>query len=174
MFDSSEPQLSVVRQRFGQAGARAVVVYLLTEALEFFNVRETMNDAQVAITVDLILEEYPHLKTDDLKLCFRRAMKLRYGELYNRIDGQVVLGWLQKYHRERCAEADYIGYNEHKAHLCDEARPTDGLFYEDYRRKISEQAQAGNPEAARKLALSNQVAEIIRNIKAGSSQLKKT
>lgn len=162
VFDSPEPQLSVISRRLGETGARAVVVYLLSEALEFFNVRDTMNDTQVAVTVDLILEEYPYLKTDDLKLCFRRAMKLRYGELYNRIDGQVVLGWLMRYVKERCAEADRLNYNEHKRHLAEQAQPTEGLFYEEYRSRLAQQAASGDAEAARRLELSNSVSRMLR------------
>lgn len=139
-----------------------MVSYLLAEALEFFNVRETMNDRQVALTVDLILEEYPYLKTDDLKLCLRRAMKLCYGELYNRIDGQVILGWLRAYNRERCAEADRQSYNEHKAHLAEQARPTEGLFYQQYRDELERRARAGDAEARRRLELSDNLARRLR------------
>ena len=56
-----------------------------------------MSATQVATTVDLIIEEYPYMKTDDFKLCFKNAMKMKYGENYNRIDGSIIMGWLREY-----------------------------------------------------------------------------
>lgn len=102
---------------FGENHARAIVVILLSEVVDFFNASNTMNDSQVAITTDLIIEEYPYFKIDDLKLAFRNAMKGRYGEIYNRLDGSVIMGWLNQYNRERCAKADVISYNEHKVRV---------------------------------------------------------
>ena len=68
-----------------------------------------MSATQVATTVDLIIEEYPYMKTDDFKLCFKNAMKMKYGENYNRIDGSIIMGWLREYNKERCAVADSHG-----------------------------------------------------------------
>ena len=88
---------------------------------------------QVATTVDLIIEEYPYMKTDDFKLCFKNAMKMKYGENYNRIDGSIIMGWLREYNKERCAVADNQSWNTHKAKLSGETSFTSGLSYEEYR-----------------------------------------
>lgn len=79
-----------------------------------------MSATQVATTVDLIIEEYPYMKTDDFKLCFKNAMKMKYGENYNRIDGSIIMGWLREYNKERCAVADNQSWNTHKAKLSGE------------------------------------------------------
>ena len=128
---------------------------LISDVLEFFNTSETMSDRQVAMTVDLIIEEYPYLKTDDLKLCFRNAMKMKYGKLYNRIDGQIIMGWLREYNQERCFVADQQGYNDHKAHLAENTRETDGIFYPEYRAGLEEKSKAGDEQAMRMLAISD-------------------
>ena len=67
------PALVKVAMEFGENHARAIVVILLSEVVDFFNASNTMNDSQVAITTDLIIEEYPYFKIDDLKLAFRNA-----------------------------------------------------------------------------------------------------
>ena len=149
------PALATISREQGEAKARAVLVLILSDALEFFNASETMNDRQVAVTVDLILEEYPYMQADDITLCFRNAMKGRYGKLYNRIDGQVIMGWLREYNRERCTLASEQSYNEHKARLSDEARPTDGIFYAEYRAELQRKADGGDEEARRRLELSD-------------------
>lgn len=155
MLDSGHPALATVQKEAGLTKTRAVVAYLIAETLEFFNAGNDMNDRQVAMTADLIIEEYPYMQPDDLKLCFRGAMKGKYGKLYNRIDGQIILGWLREYNRERCTAADRHSYNEHKAHLSEEARPTEGIFYSEYRAELERRAQGGDDEAKRLLALSD-------------------
>ena len=106
VFLSLEPSIGTIIKECGEIKARAAVVYLIADALEFFNASETMSDTQVVTTVDLIIEEYPYMKTDDIKLCFKNAMKMKYGKLYNRIDGSIIMSWFHEYNKERCAVAD--------------------------------------------------------------------
>lgn len=155
MFASGQPALAVIQRENGLASARASVVYLIIDVLDFFNPSETMNDRQVATTADLILEEYPYMQTDDLKLCFRNAMKGKYGKLYNRIDGQIIMGWLREYNRERCTVASEQSYNEHKANISEEARPTQGIFYAEYRAELERRSASGDQDAKRLLGLSD-------------------
>lgn len=121
--------IGTIIKNLGETKARAAVVYLLADALEFFNAAETMSDVQVAMTVDLIIEEYAYMKLDDIKLCFKNAMKMKYGKIYNRIDGQVIMSWFKEYNKERCSTADNQSYNEHKAHNAEEAKPTKFQFH---------------------------------------------
>lgn len=155
MFLSSEPAIGTIVKRFGEPHARAILVILIADALDFFNVSNTMTDTQVAMTVDLIIEEYPYMKTDDFKLCFKNAMKMRYGENYNRIDGSIIMGWLREYNKERCAVADRQSFNEHKAHIADEGKPVSGMFYEEYRAELEKRASSGDKAAINALKLSD-------------------
>lgn len=153
VFKSAEPALGMVASELGENHARAIVVILLSELVGFFNASNTMNDSQVAITTDLIIEEYPYFKVDDLKLVFRNAMKGRYGDIYNRLDGSVIMGWLRQYNKERCARADVLSYNEHKRMNETEGG---GLYYEDYIRMLQERAASGDREAQEALNRSNE------------------
>lgn len=161
VFDSPEPAIVQVRRSFGQAGARAVISYLVSDALEFFNVTETMTDRQVAMTVDLIIEEYPYLKMDDLKLCFKNAMKMKYGQIYNRIDGQVILGWLKAYNAERCEAAQTASENEAKSHLQHEKSVT----YMEYFDMIRAKAAAGDKDAAEAMKHAFSASRLMRDDK---------
>lgn len=152
VFASSEPALGIIVGEMGEIHARAIVVILISEVVGFFNASNTMNDAQVAMTTDLIIEEYPYFKIDDLKLAFRNAMKGRYGEIYNRLDGSVIMGWLRQYNRERCARADSLSFNEHRQQTEEESS---GLYYNDYRKMLQEKASNGDREAQKALKRSN-------------------
>ena len=72
----------------------------IVDYLDFKNRKNTMTSAQAAETALLILEEFPFLQLDDLKLFVRRLKLNAYGEVYD-LDGQVFIGWLQKYVDEK-------------------------------------------------------------------------
>ena len=149
------PALATLKKERGEAKARSVLVLIVNDMLDFFNAAGDMNDTQVAMTVDFILEEYPYMQADDITLCFRNAMKGKYGKLYNRIDGQIIMGWLREYNRERCTVASEQSYNEHKAYLSEESKPTQGIFYAEYRARLERRARVGDQEAKRLLDLSD-------------------
>lgn len=163
VFASSVPSVVTVARECGMDVARAALVLPVTEMLGFFNVENTMSAQQVAFTIDLLIDEYPYLKLDDYKMCFRNVMLGHYGKVYNRIDGQMVLEWVQAYARERAQTADEISYNEHKRAKA--AEGTGGVFYEDYRRELERMAAAGNGEAAERLRMSENVVNVFKDWK---------
>lgn len=101
VFDAPELTIGMIRQETGEVGARAVLSLLVAEVVSFFNVGKTMNDKQIAQTCDLIMDIYHYLKPEDFKLCFRNAMLRKYGKLYDRLDGSVILDWLATYVMQR-------------------------------------------------------------------------
>lgn len=157
VFLSNEPAIGTIIRKFGEPQARSVLVILIADALEFFNVVNTMSSTQVATTIDLIIEEYPYMKTDDFKLCFKNAMKMKYGENYNRIDGSIIMGWLREYNKERCAVADNQSWNEHKSYMNGERKEVNGIFYEEYRAELEKHALTGDEFAINALKLSNEL-----------------
>ena len=163
MFDSHRPTLAAVTASSGEMATRAVVVLLLKDVLDFFNTTQTMSDTQVAVTADLIIEEYPYFQLDDLKLAFRNAMKGHYGEVYNRLDGQVILKWLKAYNTERCSRADILSFKEHNERLLEQK--TEGCFYDDYRRQLEERARSGDEEAQEALRRSDEVMNMMKRKK---------
>ena len=60
-----------------------------------------MNAQQLMLTAELIMEEYYYLRIEELRVCFRMAMKGVFGPVYNRIDGQVFFEWIIKYMPKR-------------------------------------------------------------------------
>lgn len=160
VIDSDLPTIGTINKKLGLIKTRAALAYLISDALEFFNATNTMKDTQIATTVDLLIEEYPYFNTADFKLALKNAMKMKYGEIYNRIDGHVIMGWMKEYNKERCNVADMMSYNEHKRKLHDMSEPiTEGVSYDEYIRELEEKAKAGDEEASRCLELSRNVRE---------------
>lgn len=83
-----------------------------------------MGDTQIADTIDLILENYPKLKPDDIELCFKKAKSGQYGQLYDRLDGQVILGWIFKYTQAKDEFIEHNNYIFHQQKKLDCATPS--------------------------------------------------
>lgn len=95
------PTLAVLKKYFGEALARAVIVELLNDVRQFFNVKQGLNDGAVSLLAEFIQTDYYFLTVADLKLCFRRAMLGEHGETYNRVDAATIILWLKAYDMEK-------------------------------------------------------------------------
>ena len=114
-INSITPGLSVYRKHSGETKARALVVLFLSDLVKFFNVGKAMNDVQMAQTADLILDEYYYLNIDDIKLCFNMAKSGKFGKVYDRIDGQVIMGWLSEYEAQRIEICEHNNEAKHQS-----------------------------------------------------------
>ena len=93
----TSPALSEIKKVRGDQIALGVVVALMDECQQYFNLQQPMNKQQLLLTAELIMEKYYYLRVEELRVCFRMAMKGEFGPVYNRIDGQVFFEWILKY-----------------------------------------------------------------------------
>lgn len=93
----TSPALSEIKKVKGEQIALGVVVALMDECQQYFNLQQPMNKQQLLLTAELIMEKYYYLRVEELRVCFRMAMKGEFGPVYNRIDGQVFFEWILKY-----------------------------------------------------------------------------
>lgn len=131
------PNIQGLARELGDAHAKAILTVILIDLIKFFNLGKSMNDEQVAQTVVLIQEEFYMLKPEDFKLCFNNVKKGLYGDVYDRIDGQVIMKWLDKYTIGRMnysADLQIQRHNEIKAGMHSERQRHD----EDRRQKDRE------------------------------------
>ncbi len=103
MVSAPTPTLAKIKNSASETEARALLYIAVCEVCDFFNVGKNMTDTQIALTVDLILESFWHLKLEEIKYCFRRAMTRE--RLFDRLDGNIIIGWLREYDTERTEES---------------------------------------------------------------------
>ncbi len=84
------------------------MVAMMDMCQQYFNLQQPMNAQQLALTAELMLEDYYYLRVDELQVCFRMAMKGEFGPVYNRIDGQVFFEWIRKFMTKRQAISERI------------------------------------------------------------------
>jgi hypothetical protein len=99
----TSPALSEIRKAKGEQAALSVLIALMDECQQYFNLQQPMSPQQLMLTAELIIEEYYYLRVEEFKMCFRMAMKGEYGPVYNRIDGQVFFEWIRKFFSKRDA-----------------------------------------------------------------------
>lgn len=153
IITSDAPVLSTIKRCLGEPGARAVVALALSELVLFFNVGKNMNAAQIALTTDLILDRYWYFKVEELKACFRNAMVS--AKVYDRIDGNLIMGWLADYDLERDNLCEQINIDEKNAYENMQPQPReDGsqpFTLQDYFETLEKKAAEGDEEAKQQL-----------------------
>lgn len=104
---------ATTNEKTGNMTVLATVFIMLTDLVSFFNVGKTMSEVQLAQTAEIIVDTYGYLKIDDFKYCFTSAKKGLYGTVYDRLDGNVIITWIEQYLSDRILVADNLSYSEH-------------------------------------------------------------
>lgn len=127
------------------------MVKWMNSFLRFYSVNGAMDAIQVADTINLIIETYPHYTQDDFKLFFNMAKKGMFGQIFGRMDGEVIMNWLAKYdiHRDTIAQNESIKETD-KFKPLSQPIQTDGVSYAEYL-EIKRRADAGDKEAKKML-----------------------
>ena len=84
------------------------LITLILRTSAFFNIGKPMNEDQAIETAYLLLDKYPHESFEDFVIMFRNAKTGKYGELYNRLDGQIIFKWMGEYLEEKAAHREKL------------------------------------------------------------------
>ena len=107
------PSLKHLGILYGEVWVIAFLNKLIIEAISFFNIGKNMDDRQVFETSTLIMYNYPSIKIQEIHFIFMEAKKLKYGILYDRLDGAIIFEWFNKYWEERLSVAETLSYQDH-------------------------------------------------------------
>lgn len=101
-LDRSESYKSI-RQYLSEDAelAEALVLKLIMDLYLFLNVSHSFNPEQFRPTAKMILAKCKGLTLEDVSVCFHKVKASEYKPSYGRLDGQVILGWLNEYKKDR-------------------------------------------------------------------------
>lgn len=142
-------QLQLLIPKHGDMAVKLIIMHALKEVRDFFNVGKNLTNPQITITAELIMSQFWYFKIEDIKCCLRRAM-LRE-KLFDRLDGNIILGWLKEYDNERTEEAMRISENEESRAVNEVKESPDTVSYEDYLANLEQRAKS-DKDAAELLA----------------------
>lgn len=147
MVSSPSPTLDKIKNKASLADARSLVSLALCDLCDFFNVGKNMDDRQIAATADLIIDRFWYFKVEELKFCFRQA-KIK-AKLYDRLDGNIIMQWLEDYDVERTNIAAEISRNREAEQMNKES--SDGVSWLAYVLDLKSRSLKGDKEASQRL-----------------------
>lgn len=110
---SGFPSVGKLKATHGDTVVKALLVDMLADFIEFINVGKTFSGLQIAQTVAMIQQYFPHFNLGDLKLFFERMKLGHYGSFYDRMDGQIVLSKMEQYNQDRMNEYQLLNDGTH-------------------------------------------------------------
>lgn len=112
VFEANLPTMGSVKKVYGDDFAQAYIETWIVNISEFINIGKNMNENQIYETAQMILDDYPHYTLADINLVFKKAKKGDFGQIFDRLDGQIILSWFSKYNQIRCSEAEEQSINQ--------------------------------------------------------------
>tara|TARA_R100000655_G_scaffold108878_2_gene161857 strand:- start:1839 stop:2264 length:426 start_codon:yes stop_codon:yes gene_type:complete len=94
--------------RMNETRLRDEVSLLLLDLTNFFAVKNGMTADMIEDIVEMIIQEHSNMTLYDIGLCFREGKVGRYGKVYDRLDGGIIMEWCNKYQNkfiDACEEA---------------------------------------------------------------------
>lgn len=98
---SSCKSLAYIKKHEGVESVRRILTNSIDQLQTYFSLERIMTPYQVEMTTELIEETFYYFSPEDFRKCFRGAMSGKYGKIYNRLDGAVIMEWLRAYDIER-------------------------------------------------------------------------
>lgn len=100
-------------ERLNSSELEDSLILILNDLRLFFQVDSMISTDGLYMLVDLILSEYRGLTLEEIAICMAKAKKGEYGQLFNRLDGGIIMGWLKKYNDDRLERQKERNYAEH-------------------------------------------------------------
>ena len=128
VFACDMPTIGSIKKAYGDVFCQAYIETWIINFIDFVNLGKGMTAGQVMETALMILEEFYYMNLADINLVFKRAKSGYYGQLYDRIDGQIILGWFRAYAMERSQAAMELSIKESYSHKGRDTRQTKGVI----------------------------------------------
>ncbi len=95
------PSLVKIKKELGGDFQLLYISSILTKFVKKFNIGKNMNLEQIADAAKDIARLYYFMKPSELKYVLNKAKAGGYGKIYDRLDGPLILEWLNTYMEER-------------------------------------------------------------------------
>ena len=74
---------------------------LIIGVQNFLDTKRKMDENGIVEVAGLILSEYPFLTLYEIAFCFKHGKIGKYGKIYDRLDGGILMEWIQKWDQRR-------------------------------------------------------------------------
>lgn len=97
----------------GGRDAMKLIMMLISNTAMFFNVNNNLNEHQMVQIAQAIIGRFGYDNIEDIVLALKDARMGLCEKVYGRIDGEVILGWIERYMERKSEELEKI-HHQHK------------------------------------------------------------
>lgn len=95
------PTFATVRKYQGEAVTKNAIVEIIAFSAGLLNIGKNLQAHQIGFLADEILQDWYWLKIGELKFIMDQGTRGAYGELYDRLDVNMVMEWIAAYDAQR-------------------------------------------------------------------------
>lgn len=103
----SGTKLNRLASVIGDQNLIKVVIILIDNVVNSFNLKLNMNEDQVITAAIGMIATSPDWSIEDFTMCLKKGKEGRYGKNYAAFDGQTISLWMEAYDKERIQEIEY-------------------------------------------------------------------
>lgn len=92
------------------------ICLLIIDLQKFFDTKRSMDEEQIVEIAEMIVGEYRNLYVLDLAFCFKQGKLGKYGKVYDRLDGGIILDWVREWDKKRVEMIIDRRESEHRQH----------------------------------------------------------
>jgi hypothetical protein len=137
-------------KNYGLDVVRAKILMELFYVQRFYNVSRGLDQSQMIILTDLIIKTYSFFDIKELRFCFSEQMSYsKYGKVYERLDGSMIMDWLNQYYNERSDASEKCSLDEAHEYAKNDGKKVN--TFDEYKKMLLERAKKGDKEAGQRL-----------------------
>lgn len=111
VLNSKLGSIRLLKEKYSEKDIDDMIIYFITDLISFFNVARPMTSNQIFQTKNIILESYPFFTPEDFSRCFFNIKAMKYGAIYEGLDGGKILTFMQKYEEDFLEEQSILKRN---------------------------------------------------------------
>lgn len=127
MLDAIPRSLAEIDRAYYTGSSASFIEVMILSLVDYLNVGKNMSPAQIRETAQILATSHSHLTLEHFAYVIQRAKEGGWGQIYDRLDGVVIAGWLQKYVEEIRDQVQLRRANDHQATKV--SRTADGITY---------------------------------------------
>lgn len=128
--------LSQFKKTYGKDWVIGYISMWVMDLNDKVQVRTKLSDPQIEFLAERIYETYP-LKVTDLTLFFRNVKEGAYGEFYENLSAEKIMGWLKEYFDQRCEYAQMQSQSGHSTFKSSEnMSPEEKIIFNENLEKV--------------------------------------
>lgn len=113
VFEKKTPSLVSIKRVYGKEWVINYIAAWLVDLNENTHVKTKMTPSQMDFIAERIYDTYS-LRLADLTLFFRSVKEGVYGNFYENLSREKIMGWIAEYYKERCEIAEMYSQSSHE------------------------------------------------------------